>query len=212
MHTIQQKLLRLADTYNIGNMSLREVAKIIDVPHPQIVKHHLEQLEHKQLIDWDRENKTIVKKSAGVTSNSDFNIVPVLGAANCGIADIYADERIEGHIKVSSLLLKNKKSVFAIKAVGASMNRANIDGRNIEDGDYVIIDATDKSIKSNDYVLSVIDEMANIKKIIIDKQNRQVCLISESSNQYPPIFIHESEAANYFVSGKVIQVIKQSNV
>jgi repressor LexA len=82
---------------------------------------------------------------------------------------------------VSSLLLKNKKSVFAIKAVGASMNRANIDGRNIEDGDYVIIDATDKSIRSNDYVLSVIDEMANIKKIIIDQQNRQVCLVSESS-------------------------------
>lgn len=208
MHTIQQKLLRLADTYNIGNMSLRDVAKIIGVPHPQIVKHHLEQLERKELIEWDRENKTIVKRTTGVVSNSDFSIVPVLGSANCGQADIYADERIEGHIKVSSLLLKNKKSVFAIKAVGASMNKANIDGRSIEDGDYVIIDATDKNIRSNDYVLSVIDETANIKKIIIDKQYRQVCLISESTNEYPPIYIDESEATKYFVSGKVIQVIK----
>lgn len=212
MHTIQQKLLRLADTYNIGNMSLRDVAKIIDVPHPQIVKHHLEQLERRGLIEWDRENKTISKKSAGIYSNSDFNIVPVLGAANCGHADIYADERIEGHIKVSSFLLKNRKSVFAIKAVGASMNQANINGRNIEDGDYVIIDATDKNVTSNDYVLSVIDEIANIKKIIIDHQNSQVCLVSESSNQYPPIYIHESEATKYFVSGKVIQVIKQANI
>ena len=211
MHTIQQKLLRLADTYNIGNMSLRDVAKIIDVPHPQIVKHHLEQLERKELIEWDRENKTIVKKSAGVSSNSDFNIVPVLGAANCGNAEIYADERIEGHIKVSSFLLKNKKTVFAIRAVGASMNQANIDGRNIEDGDYVIIDTADKNIRSNDYVLSVIDETANIKKIIIDQQHRQVCLISESTNQYPPIYIDESEASKHFVSGKVIQVIKHPN-
>jgi SOS-response transcriptional repressor LexA len=89
MHTIQQKLLRLADTYNIGNMSLRDVAKIIDVPHPQIVKHHLEQLERRGLIEWDRENKTISKKSAGISSNSDFNIVPVLGAANCGHAEIF---------------------------------------------------------------------------------------------------------------------------
>lgn len=212
MHPIQQKLLRLADTYNIGNMSLRDVAKIIDVEHPQIIKHHLEQLERKDLIEWDREAKIISKKSSGASSNTDFKIVPVFGSANCGQADIYADERIEGHIKVSSLLLKNKSSVFAIKAIGASMNKSNIEGRNIEDGDYVIIDAMDKNIRSNDYVLSIIDEMANIKKIIIDKEHSQICLISESTNQYPPIYIDESEASKYFVSGKVIQVIKHSGI
>lgn len=209
MHPIQQKLLKLADTYNIGNMSLRDVAKIIKVDHPQIIKHHLEQLERKQFIEWDKENKIIRKLSPGITTNIDFTIIPVLGSANCGSATIYADERIEGHIKVSNKLLKNNSNVFAIKAVGFSMNKANIDGKNIEDGDYVIIDATDKNIMTNDYVISIIDEMANIKKIIIDRQHNQITLLSESTYNYPAIYIDETEGSRYFVNGKVIQVIKQ---
>lgn len=212
MHTIQQKLLRLAETYNLGNMSLRDIAKIIDVPHPQIVKHHLEQLERKEQIEWNRENKTIVKRNTGVTSNSDFRIVPVVGSANCGQADIYADERVQGHIKVSAAFLKNRSKVFAIKAVGSSMNRANIDGKNIEDGDYVIIDAVDKDFRSNDYVLSIIDEMANVKKIIINKEHHQVCLASESTYNFSPIYIEESEATHFYISGKVIQVIKHLGI
>ena len=209
MHSIQQKLLRLADTYNIGNMSLRDVAKIINEDHPQIIKHHLEQLEKKGLIEWNKEEKIIRKMGSGVTTNTDFLVIPVLGSANCGNASIYADERIEGHIKVSSMLLKNKTNVFAIKAVGSSMNSANINGKNIEEGDYVIIDPNDKNISTNDYVLSIIDEMANIKKIRIDQEHNQITLFSESTYSYPAIYIDESESAKFFVSGKVIQVIKE---
>lgn len=190
-------------------MSFRDVARLVGEDHPQTVKHHLEQLEKKELIEWDKEKKVITKKVTGVTSNIDFTIIPVMGSANCGQADIYADERIEGHIKVSSKLLGNRFKVFAIKAVGFSMNKANIAGRNIEDGDYVIIDPSDKNFRNNDYILSIIDEMANIKKIIIDKSNCQIALISESTYQYPNIFIDESEASKYLINGKVIQVIKQ---
>ncbi len=209
MHPIQQKLLKLSETYNIGNMSFRDVARILGEDHPQTVKHHLEQLEKKELIDWDKENKVITKKVIGVVSNIDFTIIPIMGSANCGHANIYADERIEGHLKISSKLLGNRNAVFAIKAIGYSMNNANIGGRNIEDGDYVIIDPSDKNVRSNDYVLSIIDEVANIKKIIIDRNNCQITLISESTFQYPAIYIEESEAPKYLINGKVVQVIKQ---
>jgi repressor LexA len=113
---------------------------------------------------------------------------------------------------VSTVFLKNRSKVFAIKAVGSSMNKANIDGKNIEDGDYVIIDAVDKDFRSNDYVLSIIDEMANVKKIIINKEHRQVCLASESTQNFSPIYIEESEAAHFYISGKVIQVIKHLDI
>lgn len=209
MHPIQQKLLKLADTYNIGNMSFRDVARIIGEVHPQTVKHHLEQLEKKDFIEWDKENRVISKKASGVVSNIDFTIIPVLGSANCGQANIYADESIEGHIKVSNKLLRNRKKVFAVRAVGHSMNNASIEGRNIEDGDYVIIDQNDRNIISNDYVLSIIDDVANIKKIIIDRNNSQIALISESTYKYPAIYIEASEASKYLINGKVIQVIKQ---
>lgn len=210
MHLIQQKLLKLADTYDIGNMSFRDLGRILGEDHPQLIKHHLEQLEKKKLIEWDKENKVITRKVTGVFSNIDFTVIPVLGSANCGRADVYADQRIEGHIKVSSKLLGNRNKVFAIKAVGYSMNKANIDGKCIEDGDYVIVDPNDRNIKSSDYVLSIIDDVANIKKIVIDRNNSQVCLYSESTYQYPVIFIEESESPKYVINGKVIQVIKCS--
>jgi SOS-response transcriptional repressor LexA len=212
MHPIQQKLLKLSETYNVGNMSFRDVARIIGEEHPQTVKHHLEQLEKKGLIEWDRDNKVVIKKALGVVNNIDFTIIPVLGLANCGSANVYADERIEGHIKVSNKLLGDRNNVFAIKAVGHSMNNANIHGRNIEDGDYVIIDPNEKNMKSNDYVLSVIDEVANIKKILIDRHNCQIALVSESTFKYPDIYIEESEATKYLINGKVVQVIKQAKV
>ena len=47
MHQIQQQLLQLAAKKNLGSMSLREIGALINVPAPQKVKHHLEQLEKK---------------------------------------------------------------------------------------------------------------------------------------------------------------------
>ncbi len=209
MHPVQQKLLKLADTSNLGALPLRDIAKIINEEHPQVAKHHLEALEKKGLIEWDRLAKTIKRCSAGVSVNTDFVVIPVLGAANCGIATAYADERIVEHIKVSFGLIKNRRNTFAVRAVGSSMNRANINGKSIEEGDLVIIDPDDKNIQSNDYVLSIIDEMANIKKILIDQKNEQVTLMSESSHHYPPIYISAYEISRYIVNGKVIQIIKR---
>lgn len=43
------------------------------------------------------------------------------------------------------------------------MNKANVNGKTIEDGDYLIIDSDYRSPRNGDVVLSVIDDMANIK-------------------------------------------------
>lgn len=208
MHIIQEKLLRLVETYNLGSMSFRDIGKIIGDTHPQLIKHHLEQLKKHELIVWDKNKKIIKKIKSGVASNADFVIVPVVGLANCGEATAFADEHIEGHIKISTKLLSHRREIFAIQAVGSSMNKANIDGKSIENGDYVIVDSKDKNIKNNDYVLSIIDDVANIKKVLIDKANKQIILFSESTNLYPAIYIDISETSKYLVNGKIIQVIK----
>ena len=87
------------------------------------------------------------------------------------------------------------------------MNNANINRKNIEDGDFVIVDAEQKSPEPGQYIVSIIDEMANIKKFVPDPQNKRIVLKSESTKEYLPIFIHEND--NYHVSGKVIDVIKK---
>jgi uncharacterized alpha/beta hydrolase family protein len=54
----------------------------------------------------------------------------------------------------------------------------------------------------------VIDDVANVKKITLDSEHEQIILSSESSNSYPSIYLHGSEATKFLVNGKVIQIIK----
>jgi len=51
--------------------------------------------------------------------------------------------------------------------------------------------------------------MANVKKFLIDRANHQVILLSESSQNIAPIYIHEDDCADYLVCGRVVDVIKQ---
>ncbi len=208
MHKIQEQLLALATKKNLGKMSLREIGALINVPAPQKVKHHLEQLEKKGLLSGRQGSGVLTKVKSGLDKASRMISLPIIGSANCGPATIYAEANIEGYLKISPRLLPKGKNIFAIQAVGYSMNRANINGRTIDNGDYVIIDADYKIPKNNDYVLSVIDGVANIKKFIKDVRNKMVILVSESTRSYPPIYIHKDDLLNYLVSGRAVQVIK----
>lgn len=140
--------------------------------------------------------------------------IPVFGSANCGIATNFADDHVQGYIRVSEKLVRIRDGVFAVIADGLSMNRAKVGSskRNIEPGDYVIVNGKDKIPKNGDYVLSVIDGLANIKKFYLDQKHRQVMLVSESTKEYPPIIIDESEIDQYVLSGKVVEVIKNVKV
>jgi SOS-response transcriptional repressor LexA len=45
--------------------------------------------------------------------------------------------------------------LYAIKADGSSMNRAEIDGKRIEDGDFMIVDKNDKNVSTGDKTFRV---------------------------------------------------------
>lgn len=215
MHKIQQELLRVAQEKNLGQYTLREIGAFIGETSPQKVKHHLMELEKKGLVKIDKV-KGVIKKirqdwEASLSGHTKLLTIPILGAVNAGPAAIFAETNIEGFLKVSSMLLapavRNEHRLFALKVVGPSMNRAVVGGKRIEDGDYVIVDITDKNVKNGDVVLSIIDGMANIKKFYLDRESRQVVLMSESTKEFPPIYIHEDD--DFMINGKVVQVIKK---
>ena len=207
MHSIQEKLLKILDQKNLTNMTLRDIGELIKEPLPQKVKHHLEQLEKKGFVSYDRKTKTISRAKLKSKQLSPFVSIPIVGAANCGPATIFANENIEGYLKISKNILHKCKNIFALKAQGLSMNRASINGMNIEDGDYIIIDSDYRTPRNGDVVLSVIDDMANIKKYVFDEDNNQIVLVSQSTKDIPPIYVHEDDS--FMVNGKVIQVIKK---
>lgn len=207
MHNIQEKILNLLSKKDVQGWTLREIGEQVEEKFPQKIKHHLDQLERKGFIKINKKTKSISKINQNISRNSSIISIPIVGAANCGPATIFANENIEGYLKISKNILKKCRSVFAIRAQGLSMNKTSIDGKTIEDGDYLIIDSEYNSPRNGDIILSVIDEMANIKKYLWDPENNQVVLASDSTQEIPPIFIHEDDS--FMINGKVIQVIKR---
>jgi len=207
MHSIQEKLLKLISEQNIGNLTLREIGKLVHEDLPQKIKHHLSQLEQKGFITIDSKNQKITRTSTKSQPKDLFFSIPILGSANCGPATIYADENVEGYLKVSKRLISKQKGVFAIRAQGNSLNRASVNGKNIEPGDFVMIDSNQIDARDGDYVLSIIDGLATIKKFRLDSKNERIVLLAESSQNFNPIFIHKDD--DFRINGKAIDVIKK---
>jgi len=207
MHTTQEKLLKLASDKNLGQLTLRGIGKLVGESYPQKIKHHLLQLQKKGLLRIDKGRSLIEKITEGAIKNTNLISIPILGTANCGPANTFAEENLEGYLRVSARLLKKKKGIFAVKVDGPSMNKALINGKSIEDGDYAVIDGEAKDPKDKEVVLSIIDGMANIKRYRWDSKNKQIILMSDSTKEFPPIYIHEDD--NFMINGKVVQVIKK---
>jgi SOS-response transcriptional repressor LexA len=214
MHRIQEKILKLMDTKDVSDLSLREIAiQIEEIGSPQKIKHHINQLAKKGLIKIDKRNNTIDKVKQGMSKDTGMVSLPILGSANCGEATCFAEEKIEGYLHVSKKILGDLtdkvKDLFVLRAVGSSMNQANVFGNAIENGDYVIVDKTKNFGKNNSYVVSVIDDVANIKRIYVNRKDKQIILSSESNQDIPPIYIHEEELQGYLIAGTVVKVMKK---
>ena len=199
-------------------MRLRRVAKDIGMPKepPQKIKHHLLQLQKKGFLSIDRVKGVMERSpnrpswSVGLLNKaSRLFSIPIIGTANCGPATIFAEQNFQGFLKTSSKLVGKSKpnGLFAIKADGLSMNKAEVNGKTIDDGDFVIVDSENKSAETGDIVLAIIDEKATIKRFFDDKKNGQIVLKADSSFDYDPIYIHSDD--DFGINGKIISVIKQ---
>lgn len=206
MHYIQQKILGFADNLNLKRDGLRQIGRLVGEAHPFKISYHLKKLEKNGFIKIDKKTGAIMRIKNEEPQNGLFLAIPVLGSANCGEANIFAEEKLEGYIKVSRNIIKAGDGFLAIRASGNSMNKANVNGQNIETGDYIIVD-TKKQPESNNYVLAIIDNCANIKKLLLNSKNKIISLVSESTENHPAIFIHEND--KFLINGVVKYVIKK---
>lgn len=218
MHPLQQRLLRLSKIRDLSKLSYREIGRQLadgsnpdDRVHPTNVRYHLEQLIEAGLISTSQ-RPVIRNQQHAVGNSSGVNLVkvPIVGSANCGPATIFADEKIEGYIEVSPSLLrsKNYQDLFALRASGDSMDRTVVMGRNIDDGDFVVVDQSKRTPRDGECVVVVRDDTANIKRIYFDHDESMIVLRSESSKDYGPIYVSPDDEWDGLISGTVIQVIK----
>ena len=194
------------------------MAREIRMPNesPQKIKHHLLQLQKKGFLNIDKSKGLMEKMPATpawakglLNKSAQLFSIPIIGTANCGPAELFAEQNFRGFLRVSSRLIGRSKptGLYAIKADGSSMNRAQIDSKRIEDGDYLIIDNRETSPRTGEIVLAIVDNKATVKRFIYDKVNHQIVLKADSSFDYEPIYLHPSD--DFFINGKVIGVIKK---
>jgi SOS-response transcriptional repressor LexA len=208
MHPIQKALLELAQTRDLGALKLREISEAIALGVPQTIKYHLDTLiSHGRLargpdgsirlVDPEKEREGLVQ-------------IPVLGRANCGEALLYAEEGIQGFLPVSPALLRTRRfqDLFAVQAVGRSMNNANIHGDEIQEGDFVIAQAS-PNYDDGDYIVATFEGRANIKRLY--KGPNYIVLRPESYDPVYPIYIGEGDIDSFAIHGKILQVLKAPN-
>jgi len=213
MNENEQKIVNLAKKKDISKMSFREIGNEAGLknPHPQTVSYYLKKLNKSGQLYFDSKSRQKVAKPKAFIADKFFNIPVVASGANCGPAVELAQDAIEGYLKISQKLLHRPRpdGLMVVRAIGNSLNMADLGGDSIENGDYVIVD-TKKQPDNGNYVLSIINGAANFKKFYKDDNKKEIRLLSESTENIPPIVLHEEELEElgYSVNGVAIKVIK----
>lgn len=163
---------------------------------------YLNALEDKGYIERTSEDRGILLK--GVNADT-FTNIPVFGMASAGAATMFADQYVEGYLRVSKRLVKDR-NVFAVQVSGTSMNKAKVNGKCIQNGDFILVDAETKEYRNGDRVLVVIDGLATVKTYrTVD--GKTIALIPESTDTiHKPIFLTPED--NFVINGVVIDVLK----
>lgn len=157
------------------------------------------------------EEKGLLKRGSGKgigifeKTASNFFDVPILGSTSAGAPAMLAEQYVEGYLKVSKAITRGME-VFAVQVNGDSMNLVEVDGKKIEDGDFILIDPEYKDYKDGDKLLVVIDGLATVK-IYKRLDEDSIALNPKSTNSiHKPIILTPDDT--FIINGRVIAVIK----
>ncbi|HWB39457.1 MAG TPA: S24 family peptidase [Candidatus Saccharimonadales bacterium] len=210
MKQIHRDLLILAQTRDLGTMTYREIGELLGGEHPYQVQYNIRQLVKQGKLLHNLRTGSIYPANTR-TSNDALVSVPVMGSVSCGVAIEYANNEEKGFISVSPSLINAGKAnkLFALKASGDSMDLAHIGNNTVEDGDYVLVRQSEwGEAREGDYVVSLIEDCANLKRLHLDQANQRVILLSESAEDYAPIIIAKEDLQYYRILGIAVDVIK----
>jgi repressor LexA len=131
--------------------------------------------------------------------------VPLLGEAPAGPL-MLAEERHEGWLRLPVELAKPASTdFFLLRVRGDSMNRAQVEGERIEDGDLVLV-RQETTARPEEIVVALIDGEATIKRLA--RGPNYYFLKPESSNRdHRPILLGQ----DFQVLGVVTKVIKSGS-
>jgi len=208
--TLKQKVvLKAIKSFLMKNgrsPSIRELQEEMNkhglrVKSSRSVFRYLNSLESEGFIKRSSKRKGVELK---VPRKESFVDVPVYGSANAGKPTMVAEQNMEGYLKISTRLV-NKKDIFAIQVFGNSMDECKINGKNIEDGDYILVETGKFNV--GDKVLAIIDGLATVKSLARIDKKTMVLLPISSNKKNQPIYLTQED--DFLINGRVIEVLKR---
>ena len=183
--------------------TIKELCNRMDVKWPNAVYELLNGLEMKGYI-FRRKNakRNIELRNVDALSMSTSTVsIPVVASVGCDDLSVIADEKYDESIEVDQSILEGKGKIAAVRAVGDSMNDADIN-----DGDYILIELTENA-QNGDRVAVIVGDMVTVKRL--ERKNGFTVLRPESKDpKYKPIILRE----DFKIAGKVIGVVSNPNV
>lgn len=179
--------------------TLEEIRKALDYSGISSVQRHVDALKKKGFLS----NERYQARTLEVSLTQETINIPLVGNVACG-TPLLAEENIEAYIPYKKTSLHgNPNDYFFLRAVGDSMNRANVSGKTIDNGDFVLI----KKQQAADFgnrVVALIGNEATIKRMV--KGEGFIRLEPESTNlDNKPIILFEDLS----IQGIVKDVIKK---
>ncbi len=178
--------------------TLEEIRKASGHNYISAVQRHVEALKEKDYLSHTPNQSRSLQPSY---SGEKINI-PLVGNVAAG-TPILATQNIEAYIPYESKKIKvTLNDYFFLKAVGDSMNEADINGRTIDNGDYVLI-RKQNTANPGQIIVALIGDDATIKKL----KNGDGHIILEPISSNPankPIYVFE----DLLIQGIVVDVVK----
>lgn len=174
--------------------TLEELKDFIKANSITSVVQHLDALEKKGYIFRRKNSKRNIElRNADIYNNTETVNVPVVASVGCDDLSVFTNEQHDEFIEVDKKLIGGKNHLVAVRAIGNSMNDANIDN-----GDYVLIELTDHA-ENGDRVAVIVGDMVTVKKL--EKHDNVVVLRPESTDpKYKPIVV----SSDFKIAGKVV--------
>ncbi len=151
----------------------------------------IESLEKKDLLKRDEDRKIFLVENENYANWENIFSIPMYGLASCGEALSYAEGNVDGYLQISKSLFreKNPAKLFAVKALGDSMDKDEIN-----DGDYVVFEKceTDRDFEGK-IVVAVINGMATIKRYKKLKHGIIGLFPNSTNTVHQPIYLDESD-------------------
>jgi len=182
--------------------TVREIAEGCKISSPSVVQYHLDSLEQHGLISRVREKFRSINLTKEKNAEDRQTEIPLLGVIAAGHpvwvppADTW--DTASEHVTVSSLLVRGKKNIYALRVRGNSMVDAMI-----ADGDIVIMEPA-KRINDGDVAAAWLknEQEITLKKIHFEGERVRL----QPCNPYMMPIYHRAD--NVEIQGKVIAVIR----